>query len=341
MDLEEEKICPECRHRMKLKDDSVGQIYYECLSCGFIFVPETPLSPRSSLDSYYKESLDFVETEASISNLDDSLDEIVHKKRFVVSSKPQKTVASFNFSTSRKSGMSIQNIYNTKDILGLQANDLIYKLSLYTIIVESKEPYSKRYSGPEYEIKNSPQQGINWVGNDRVPTAVIVKSKLGHYHQDGINEYAFKARNGIVNKYEKANQVLINQPKYNYPIFYFVEYGDMWKLLGLFKVDEIKDKSVSLLPFDAITKKEELSTASSDMTPKKEEKKVIKTIIVQRSVSPLNGKCKFVKKDGSYILADDKGMENSALPWSGVDVKLNIYKKENDIVSDWSWEKLS
>lgn len=29
---EEEKRCPECRQRMKLKDDSVGQIYYECLN---------------------------------------------------------------------------------------------------------------------------------------------------------------------------------------------------------------------------------------------------------------------------------------------------------------------
>ena len=56
---------------------------------------------------------------------------------------------------------------------------------------------------------------------------------------------------------------------------------------------------------------------------------------------PLNGKCKFLKKDGSYILADDKGMDNSALPWAGIDGKLNIFQKENDIISDWNWEKIN
>ena len=340
MDLDEEKICPECRHRMKLKDDSVGEIYYECLRCGFIFVPESPLSPRSSLESFYKESLDYVETEAAISNFDDSLDEPIHKKRFVVSSKIQNTETSINFSTSRKSGMCFQNLNNAKDILGLHANDLINKSSLYNIIVESKEPFSHAYLGREFEIKNSPQQGINWIGDDLVPKAVIVKSKFGHYHQDGINEYAFKARNGIVNKYEKANLVLINQPKFNYPIFYFVEYGDMWKLLGLFKVDKIKTRSVTLLPFDAITSEKEKSASSPDTASKKEVKKIIQSITAQRSVSLVNGKCKFVLKDGSYILADDNGKENSDLPWSGVDVKLNIFQIENDIVSDWNWEKL-
>ena len=237
--------------------------------------------------------------------------------------------------------MKFQNVYNTKDILELQANDLIYKSSLYNIIVESKKWYTPQYLGPEFEIKNSPQQGINWVGDNHIPTAVIVKSKFDHYHQDNINEYAFKARNGIVNKYEKANQVLINQPKYNYPIFYFVEYDDMWKLRGIFKVDEIKVRSVTLLPFETetSTKKEEIP--SHNVSTQKVEKEILETMIVQRSVSPLNGKCKFLKKDGSYILADDKGMDNSALPWAGIDVKLNIFQKENDIISDWNWEKIN
>ena len=87
-------------------------------------------------------------------------------------------------------------------------------------------------------------------------------------------------------------------------------------------------------------KQEGEASKSFDLTSKKEEKKIIQSIIVQRSVSSENGKCKFVLKDGSYILADDKGKENSGLPWSGVDVKLNIFQIENEIISDWSWEKL-
>lgn len=147
--------------------------------------------------------------------------------------------------------MAYKNIENAKDILELNDGDTIGKSSLYSLIVHSKIYGSSAYLGSIYEVKNTPQQGINWIGDDISPLAVIVKSKAGNYFQDSRNEYAFKARNGIVNKYEKANQVLINQKKYGYPIMYFVEagYGD-WKLLGRFSVIEIKDRSVVLSAFN-------------------------------------------------------------------------------------------
>ncbi|MBP5697403.1 MAG: hypothetical protein J6X11_12260 [Treponema sp.] len=146
--------------------------------------------------------------------------------------------------------MSIKQINDAKDILALQNGDFVSKHSLYNIIIFSKNPFSINYLGPEYEIKNSPQQGINWIGSDYKPKAVLVKSKFGCYYQDSHNEYAFKARNGYVNKFEKANQVLVNQPRYKYPIMYFKEWGDSWRFLGRFKVVEIKDRSVVLSPFE-------------------------------------------------------------------------------------------
>ena len=145
--------------------------------------------------------------------------------------------------------MAFKTVNNAKDILSLDKGDRVSKSSLYQTIIYSKRPNSTAYLGPEYIINNTPQQGINWIGNDRIPQAVIIKSKFGQYHQDGKNEYAFKARNGIVNKFETANQVLINQPRYNYPIMYFIEYGDTWELLGLFMVKEIKEKSIVLIDY--------------------------------------------------------------------------------------------
>ena len=144
--------------------------------------------------------------------------------------------------------MAYRIIKTAKDILELNAGDTIGKSSLYSLIVNSKRYGSSAYLGQNYEVKNTPQQGINWIGDDIKPKAVIIKSKNGNYSQDSRNEYAFKARNGVVNIYEKANQVLINQIKYGYPIMYFVESGyEDWKLLGRFKVIEIKKRNCQLL----------------------------------------------------------------------------------------------
>ena len=59
MDEEGIKRCPECNHKMKLKDDSVGEIYYECINCGSIYIPDNYLSSRISLNAYYRETLDY------------------------------------------------------------------------------------------------------------------------------------------------------------------------------------------------------------------------------------------------------------------------------------------
>lgn len=71
-----------------------------------------------------------------------------------------------------------------------------------------------------------------------------------------------------------------------------------------------------------------------------QKKEIIEMLKANRSASPFNGKCKFIKEDGSYILADEKGMENSALSWSGQYIKLNIFKIEDGIITDLNWEKI-
>jgi hypothetical protein len=138
-----------------------------------------------------------------------------------------------------------------KDILDMKNGQSISKSDLYNLIVYSKDKYSENWGGEEYIINNTPQQGINWIGSVHKTLAVIMKSKEGKYNEDSHGKrYAFKARNGVVNINEKANQVIINQPKYKYPLMYFIEGNNKYTLIGRFAVDEIFKKDVSLIPFD-------------------------------------------------------------------------------------------
>lgn len=138
-----------------------------------------------------------------------------------------------------------------RDILYMKNGQSILKADFYNLIVYSKDRNSENWGGEEYIINNTPQQGINWIGSAYKTLAVILKSKKGKYVEDkhGVR-YAFKARNGKINKNEKANQVIINQQKYKYPLLYFVENDNRYTLLGRFAVGEIFDKGVVLIPFD-------------------------------------------------------------------------------------------
>ena len=138
-----------------------------------------------------------------------------------------------------------------KDILNMKNGQSISKSDLYNLIVYSKDRYSENWGGEEYVINNTPQQRINWIGSVHKTHAVIMKSKEGKYTEDNHGKrYAFKARNGNVNKNEKANQVIINQPKYKYPLMYFIEDNNKYTLIGRFAVDKVFDKDVSLIHFD-------------------------------------------------------------------------------------------
>jgi len=131
-----------------------------------------------------------------------------------------------------------------KEILNMKEGDSV--LGFFDIIVNSKIPNSENWAGKEYKINNTPMKGINWIGDDTIPLAVIIKT-TGKYTEDSIGKkYAFEAKNGYVDKSIKSNQVLINQKIYNYPILYFNKNGSKYTLTGKYSIDEVFD---TLIPF--------------------------------------------------------------------------------------------
>ena len=143
----------------------------------------------------------------------------------------------------------MKTLNKSSDILKLKIGEVISKSNYKFLNTRSRIQSSPYYEGPEYEINNSYQKGINWVGPFYNPTAVIIKSN-GRNYPDSHTDYSFEARNGIVNKNTQANQVLINQPEYDYPIYYFEEYLKSYlKLIGIFAVSEIHDTYVDLIPY--------------------------------------------------------------------------------------------
>lgn len=145
--------------------------------------------------------------------------------------------------------MPIKPIKTAKDIIALKPNDEVSVKDLYNVIVDSKCRGTDAFLGASFVINNTPQQGINWIGDDYCPKAVIIKTKLGNYEEDSLTEYAFKARHEVINYSEKANQVLINPKNYGYPILYFKLWYGNWRLLGRFQVKAEKETSVLLDPF--------------------------------------------------------------------------------------------
>lgn len=104
---------------------------------------------------------------------------------------------------------------NTQDIFSLSVGDLVTKRNLYDLVQFSKIDSSSYWSGIDGIIGNTPQQGINWVGQLPAVQAVIIKTRRGSYEEDGWSDesktfyrYSFKARNGEISYTEKANAVL-------------------------------------------------------------------------------------------------------------------------------------
>jgi putative restriction endonuclease len=141
----------------------------------------------------------------------------------------------------------------TKDIYSLSIGETVTKRNLFDLIQYSKVSSSTYWNGFDDVIGNTPQQGINWIGNLPVVSAVIIKTRPGSYKEDGWNDenksiyhYSFKARKGKISFKEKANLVLLKQPQHLYPVFLFTELKDSWLFEGKFSVQEIDDTYVVL-----------------------------------------------------------------------------------------------
>lgn len=144
-------------------------------------------------------------------------------------------------------------LQNPLDLLSITVGDTVLKRNLFDLIQYSKVEGSTYWAGNYLQIGNTPQQGINWLGELPACRAVIIKTKPGSYDEDGwgsesknIYHYSFKARGGRVSYTEKANQVLIKQPQFGYPILLFTERKSLWAFEGCFRVTEILDSFVRL-----------------------------------------------------------------------------------------------
>jgi len=144
-------------------------------------------------------------------------------------------------------------IEKPSQILSLPIGSKVTKRNLFDVIQYSKVENSPFWEGSDYRIGNTPQQGINWIGNFPNLKGVIIKTRDSAYKDDGWENiektsyrYSFKHRDNEINLSEVANDVLIKQPKYGYPILLFVETNEFWKYEGSFSVSKIGESFVSL-----------------------------------------------------------------------------------------------
>jgi len=176
----------------------------------------------------------------------------------------------------------------TQDIFSLSVGDIVTKRNLYDLVQYSKVEGSPFWSGTDGIIGNTPQQGINWVGQLPEVHAVIIKTRSGSYDNDGwSNEsktsylYSFKARNGEISYTEKANEVLIKQPQHLYPVLLFTEQNDGWYFEGDFSVTEIQIKYVVL--HRGVSSVVEVSAPQDEFLFQEGERKYVTHLMAERN----------------------------------------------------------
>jgi len=185
------------------------------------------------------------------------------------------------------------NIETPSQILSLPAKSKISKRNLFDVIQYSKIEGSNFWGGSDYIIGNTPQQGINWIGNLPYLKGVIIKTYDGAYKDDGWENakktsfrYSFKFRNGKLNLSEIANDVLIKQPKYGYPIFLFAELDNYWEYQGSFRISKIGESFVSLEKYKEGIYETEIS--QDEVLFQEGSKKYAVHLVVERSKKAVN-----------------------------------------------------
>lgn len=179
-------------------------------------------------------------------------------------------------------------LIKTQDLFSLSIGDIVTKRNLYDLVQFSKVETSPYWSGTEGIIGNTPQQGINWIGNPPEVQAVIIKALSGSYEDDGWSDeaktsyhYSFKARNSVISYTEKANEVLIKQPQHLYPIFLFTEHKDGWYFEGYFSISEIETRFVVLQR--AIASVAEITAPQDELLFQEGERKYVTHLMAERS----------------------------------------------------------
>jgi putative restriction endonuclease len=188
-----------------------------------------------------------------------------------------------------------------RDLFKLSTGDKVTKRNLFDLIQYSKVKSSPFWNGEEFMIGNTPQQGINWVGQLPAVKALIIKTRPGSYKEDGwsdeskaIYNYSFKARNSNISYEEKANKVLINQPQYLYPILLFAEDLRGWVFEGVFSVSGIEDKYVVLKR--GVLSPEEVVTLQDEKQFQEGDRRYVTHLMAERS----KGVVKIIKDSNSW-----------------------------------------
>jgi len=185
-----------------------------------------------------------------------------------------------------------------KDMLNMNTGDSISKSEMKKIITESKIINSSIYMGEEYIINDTYQKGINWIGAENNPLAVIIKSRPGKYAEDAnCMNYALQSRkkrnsNEVeINKDSKANRVVINTKNKKYPLLYFKDEGKDWVFIGKYFVSHVNEKNVDLEPFyDSSNIKTNIPITEGDI-------KIIQHAIYERNLNLVEK----IKKDRNWI----------------------------------------
>jgi putative restriction endonuclease len=84
----------------------------------------------------------------------------------------------------------------TLDIFSLSLGDIVTKRNMYDLVQYSKVKESSYWSDTDGIIGNTPQQGINWVGQFPEVRAVIIKTRQGSYDDDGWSDEGKTAYRG-------------------------------------------------------------------------------------------------------------------------------------------------
>lgn len=134
------------------------------------------------------------------------------------------------------------------DLLNITKGNSIDLQNYYDLIIKSKQKKWEFYNH-ELIIGNTPQQGINWIGPKltnqtyNLLKAVLVRAMNNNNYNDGLREngkyaYCFRLDNGNINYQIKPNMVLLQQQRFQYPIYLFIESPNRNELIynGKYKV---------------------------------------------------------------------------------------------------------
>ncbi|MFC3716514.1 HNH endonuclease [Luteimonas soli] len=182
-------------------------------------------------------------------------------------------------------------LHKPSDIFKLSTGETVTKRNLFDLIQLSKVEDSPFWEDRSWLVGNTPQQGINWIGELPGCRAVLIKAKPGSYENDGwaestrnVYHYSFKARNGTISYTEKANRVLVDQPDYRYPILLFTEEKNHWTYEGHFSVSGIKDDHVVLVRSALVLPEDRSSTKQTGAVSETDDSAAIDSLLGNGSI---------------------------------------------------------